>query len=121
MVESQTILLPILNDDGKNSTISPHFGKAPFFAIMNRYDDGTFSNVSIIKQDLDHSDTQTSPIVQAKKKYGVSVIIASHMGPKAQSECKREHITLLNTNEGSVKQTIADFDTLQELTQHDTF
>lgn len=90
--EGDRILFPLLEDNGKESRISEHFGHAPYLAI---YDEGD-GTLTISENTLVHSDPSKSPVDQVMELYGPSMVVGIGMGNRAITLFKEKGVTLLD-------------------------
>jgi len=104
------ILIAIEEDEGINSKLSNHFGHCKNFAI---YETET-EKLEIIKNELNHHDPNSSPVDQLKK-HSLNTVISSSMGRKAIELFKKENIEVKIGTYTTVKEVIANLDTLKEI------
>lgn len=110
---SELIFFPLLNNDGKNSKISPHFGHAPFFGLYDVEKD----ELSIIKNDLDHTDPNKSPIDQIQEAVNPTTIFASGIGERAINIIKTKDLNLKTGNYSTVIEVINNLNNLNVLNE----
>ncbi|MEA3429936.1 MAG: NifB/NifX family molybdenum-iron cluster-binding protein [Nanoarchaeota archaeon] len=109
----ERIFFPLLDDDGENSKISEHFGHAPFFGL---YDVET-KELKIIKNDLDHTDPNKSPIDQIEEAVNPTTIFAKGIGGRAIGIIAQKGLKLKTGNYPTVKDVLDNLDKLDEQTQ----
>ena len=109
-------LVPIVRDDGFDSSIAQHFGKAVQFALI--YGDGT---INIINNDFDHDDPDMTPVEQILDQYNVTRVVAYHIGRKAQMEFRKHGVKLLKAIDKTIGELIQMVDQLEPITESDVF
>jgi len=105
---SEKIFFPLLDNNGENSKISEHFGHAPFFGLY----DVELKLFSIIKNDLDHTDPNQSPIDQIQKAVNPTTIFAKGIGGRAIDLIKEKGLKLKTGNYSTVKEVITNLNNL---------
>jgi predicted Fe-Mo cluster-binding NifX family protein len=108
----EKIFFPLLNNDGLNSKISQHFGHAPFFGLY----DVNKSDLKIIKNDLDHTNPNKSPIDQIQDAVNPTTIFAKGIGGRAIDIIQKKGLKLKTGNYDSVKEVVENIDSLETLT-----
>jgi predicted Fe-Mo cluster-binding NifX family protein len=104
------ILIPILENRGKDSEISLHFGHAPFFAIF----DSEKKMLGIFRNDIDHSNPELTPVDQLAK-YKIDVVYVKDIGQRAIMLFNQKNIQLKTGNFKTVKEVVNNLDKLEEL------
>ena len=114
---SERIVIPVEEKDGLKSHIAQHFGRAPFFAIIDLDENGDISKVETQPNTGEHAGGVGHPheILLALKP---NVIIAYGMGPGGLQSFRNARISVLKAQASTVKEAVAAFKegTLQELT-----
>ncbi|MGM5482297.1 MAG: NifB/NifX family molybdenum-iron cluster-binding protein [Nanobdellota archaeon] len=111
--KKKTIFIPLLDDAGGDSRISPHFGHAPYFAIIKEGE----TQPKIIKNDVDHHDPEKSPVEQIKEIANPDVVVAKKMGMRAITLFNQNNIMLKEATKDRLQDAIDEFDNLPELSQ----
>lgn len=111
--DGERIFFPLMNDDGENSEISQHFGHAPFFGVY----DVEKKVLKIIKNDLDHSDPNKSPIDQIEDAVNPTTIFAKGIGGRAIQIIAEKGLGLKTGNYSTVKDVLENLDKLENQTQ----
>ncbi|MHA1410285.1 MAG: NifB/NifX family molybdenum-iron cluster-binding protein [Candidatus Odinarchaeia archaeon] len=98
------IVVPLINDKGLESSISPHFGRAPFFGVVEVSEDGTYSVVikSNTSQHFGGMGTPSENILS----FQPDVLITIGMGPRAISILTQHNVKLFKAISGSLKDNI---------------
>jgi predicted Fe-Mo cluster-binding NifX family protein len=104
------VFFPLLEDNGLDSKISPHFGHAPFFGIYELKED----KLSIIANELNHSDALKSPIDQIEEVVNPSIIFAQSIGGRAISLIAQKGISLKTGPFNTVREVIEHWDELED-------
>lgn len=111
--KGERIFFPLLDNNGKDSEISAHFGHAPFFGV---YDVGK-KELKIIENNLDHTDPNKSPIDQIEEAVNPTTIFAQGIGGRAIDLIAEKGMSLKTGNYSTVKEAIANLDKLEDQTQ----
>lgn len=112
-MDNQRIFIPLMDDNGKSSEISLHFGHAPFFGLYNV----ASKNLTITENKLDHNNPDTTPVNQIVEQVDPSVVFAQDMGARAISLFKEKNITLKTGPYKTVNEVIDNIDKLEDLTK----
>jgi len=110
---AERIFFPLLDDNGEDSEISSHFGHAPFFGIY----DVEKKELKIIKNDLNHTDPNKSPIDQIEEAVNPTTIFAKGIGGRAIRIISQKGLALKTGDYSNVKEVIANLDKLEDQTQ----
>ncbi len=104
------ILIPVLENRGKESRVSPHFGRAPYFAL---YDSET-DRLEIIETMKEGSGGR-SRLAEDMLKYKPDVVFAAGMGPRAVDLFRLNNIRIETGEYDTVEDIIKNKDKLKEL------
>jgi predicted Fe-Mo cluster-binding NifX family protein len=104
------ILIPVLENRGGESKVSPHFGRAPYFAL---YDSET-DKLEIIENKSEHFGGMGRP-AENMLRYKPNVVFALGMGPRAVDLLKSNNIKIETGDYDTVDDIIANKDKLKEL------
>jgi predicted Fe-Mo cluster-binding NifX family protein len=112
------IVIPVLDESGLNAQLSGHFGRAPYFAVVDLDEDGRVSDQTTIANVSEHFGGVGRPpdrILQLKP----SALITYGMGPRALSIFQNAKVAVLRTNAKTVREVVAAYnnDELEELTE----
>jgi predicted Fe-Mo cluster-binding NifX family protein len=112
------ILVPVVDEGGLDARLSEHFGRAPYFAVIELDENGHVSNqrtVSNIGEHFGGSGRRADFILQFKP----NVIIVYGMGPRGLNIYQNAGVAVLRANANTVKGVIAAYneDRLEELTE----
>ena len=112
------IVIPVQEEGGLDTQLSGHFGRAPYFAVVDLKDDGTVLAQSTIANTSEHFGGVGLPphrILQLKP----DALITYGMGPKALNIFQNAKVAVLRTRANSVQEVIKAYnnDELSELTE----
>ncbi len=112
------IVVPVLNEGNLNAQLSEHFGRAPYFAIVDIAEDGRVSDQMTIANTSEHFGGVGHPpdrILQLKP----NALITYGMGPRALRIFQNAKVAVLRTNVNTVREVVTAYnnDELDELTE----
>jgi len=112
------IVIPVDDESGLNAGLSEHFGRAPYFAVIDLDENGRVSNQQTVPNVSEHFGGTGHPpdcILQLKP----DALIAYGMGPRALSIFQDARVAVLRANANTVKEAIAAYNKneLVELTE----
>jgi len=115
---SVRIVIPVLDESGLNARLSEHFGRAPYFAVVELDENGRISNQRTVPNVGEHfggSGRRADFILQLKP----NAIITYGMGPRGLNIYQSVRVAVLRANANTVKEVIAAYnkDELEELTE----
>jgi predicted Fe-Mo cluster-binding NifX family protein len=113
----ERIVIPAEDGNGLNARLSEHFGRAPYFIIVE-LEDGNISNVQVVPNESEHFGGFGRPpdrILQFRP----NAVITYGMGPRALSIFQEARIAVLKANADTVKDVVEAYrqDRLEELTE----
>jgi len=113
----ERIVIPAEDENGLNARLSEHFGRAPYFIIVE-LEDGNISNVQVVPNESEHFGGFGRPpdrILQFRP----NAVITYGMGPRALSIFQEARIAVLKANADTVKDVVEAYrqDKLEELTE----
>lgn len=111
------LIIPVENQNGLNSNLAEHFGRAPYFAVVDLAEDGEVSNFKIVANVGEH----TGGVGQAHDyilELRPNAIIVYGMGPRGLNTFQNANVAVLKTNAFLVNEVITAYkeSKLQELT-----
>lgn len=106
----ERIFFPLLEDNGRDSRISDHFGHAPFFGVY----DVSENKLDIIPNDLDHTDPSKSPIDQIEEAVNPTIIFAKGIGGRAISIIEEKGLKLKTGDFNTAGEAIDNLENLEE-------
>ncbi len=112
------IVIPVVDENGLNAQISAHFGRAPYFAVIELNAKGavvTQQTVPNVGEHLGGSGARSVGILQLKP----NAVITYGMGPRGLRIFQNANVAVLQANANTVKAVIAAYhrDELRELTE----
>ena len=112
------IVVPVSDDRGIAAHLSQHFGRAPFYAIIDLDDEGHVIGQGTIANTSEHFGGVGHPpdrILQLKPK----ALITYGLGPKALRIFQNAGVAVLRTEANTVREVVRAYNNneLQELTQ----
>jgi len=114
----ERIVIPVIEDAGLNSRLSEHFGRAPYFMVIEMSSEGEILKVEAIPNTSEHFGGFGRPpdrILQLNP----TVLITYNMGPRALNMFQQARVTVLRANALTVREVIEAFKRgqLEELTE----
>lgn len=104
--DSMVIAIPALDNNGLKSRISEHFGRAPYFAIVELTDEKI--DVKHIANTGEHFHGG-SRAIDVVINHNASVVIAHSMGQKALDNLHQAGITVLKTIAKTVEEAVFEY------------
>jgi predicted Fe-Mo cluster-binding NifX family protein len=112
------IVVPTADESGLNAQLAEHFGRAPYFAVVDLDEDGEVSSVRTVPNVGEHfgGGGQTHDRILELKP---NAIIVYGMGPRGLAGFQNAKVAVLTANASTVREVIAAYkdDKLQELTE----
>ena len=114
---SVRIVIPVVDETGLDARLSEHFGRAPYFAVVELDENGQVVNQRTAPN-VGHfggSGQRADSILQLKP----NAIITYGMGPRGLSIYQSVRVAVLRANANTVREVIAAYnrDELEELTE----
>jgi predicted Fe-Mo cluster-binding NifX family protein len=112
------IVVPVADESGLNAQLAEHFGRAPYFAVIDLDENGEVSNAKTVSNVGEHaggSGQAHDHILELKP----NAIIVYGMGPRGLSTFQSAGVAVLKADANTVREVIAAHkaDRLQELTE----
>ena len=118
------IVIPVVDESGLNARLSEHFGRAPYFAVVNLDQDGQILSHKTVPNTSEHFRGTGLPhtckmhvdrILQLRP----NALIAYGMGGGALAIFQNARVPVLRANADTVKDVISGYkdDALEELTE----
>jgi predicted Fe-Mo cluster-binding NifX family protein len=113
----ERIVIPAEDGNGLNARLSEHFGRAPYFIIVE-LEDGNISNVQVVPNESEHFGGFGRPPDRILQ-FMPNAVITYGMGPRALSIFQEARIAVLKANADTVKDVVEAYrqDKLEELTE----
>jgi len=115
---TRRIIVPAASQEGLKANLAEHFGRAPYFAVVDLNDNGEVTNVKTVPNVGEHAGGMGHAhdnILDLQP----NVIIVYGMGPRGLNTFQSAGIAVLRANANTVNEVIAAYkdDKLQELTE----
>ena len=115
---NERIVIPVIENSGLESRLSEHFGRAPYFMVVEIDSKGEIVNIEAIPNTSEHFGGFGRPpdkILQLKP----TALITYGMGPRALSIFQQARVAVLRANASTVREVIEAFkrNELEELTE----
>ena len=109
------IIIPVYNEYGLNAQICDHFGRTPYFEIIDLDQNGQIIKQSTVSSPGEHFCEGISFLLNLKP----DIMIAQGMGQRVIQNFQNARIGILRTNATVVKDAISEFNKgeLVELTE----
>jgi predicted Fe-Mo cluster-binding NifX family protein len=115
---SGRIVIPTVGQEGLNATLAEHFGRAPYFAVVDVNDKGDVANVKTVPNVGEHTGGMgyTHDHILGLQP---DAIIVYGMGPRGLNTFQSAGVAVLRANAATVGEVITAYkdDKLQELTE----
>jgi predicted Fe-Mo cluster-binding NifX family protein len=101
------ICIPSMDDKGLFSEISVHFGKSPYFTILD-VEDNKIKEIKVIKSEGKHAGGKKTPaeiIIQLKP----DVLLCANLGSKAIQMLNKEGVKIFAGASGNVENTFEEW------------
>ncbi len=113
---AQRLVIPVEDNNGLKSRVAQHFGRAPYFAVIDLDDKGTVSHVDFQANKGEHHGGSGHPhenILALKP----DVIVAFGMGPGGIQSFRKAQIRVLKAEQNVAEEVVNAFKqgTLKEL------
>jgi len=112
------LAIPVEDSNGLNARLSQHFGRAPYFAVVELDENGKVSDLQMVPNKSEHFGGMVKPpqIILSLRPNGV---ITYGMGPRALNMFQSANVAVLQTDKDFVKDVIEAYnkDELIELTE----
>ena len=112
------VVVPVSDKNGLNARIAEHFGRAPFYVVVELENGGKIKSIETLENKGEHFGGQGhmhEHILEQKP----NAIITYGMGPRGLVCFQEAGVAVLKANADKVKDVIAAYndDKLQELTE----
>ena len=112
------IVVPTTGQEGLNATLAEHFGRAPYFAVVDLNDNGEVANVKTVPNVGEHAGGMgyTHDHILGLQP---NAIIVYGMGPRGLNTFQSAGVAVLRANANTVGEVVTAYkeDKLQELTE----
>jgi len=114
----ERLVIPAEDENGLNARLSEHFGRAPYFIVVDFDENGSISNVQAVLNESEHFGGFGLPPDKILR-FQPHALITYGMGPRALTIFQQARIAVLRANASTVKEVIEAYkeDRLEELTE----
>jgi len=117
-VENERLVIPVIDNAGLDSRLSEHFGRAPYFMVVEINPEGKLSSVKAVPNTSEHFGGFGRPpdrILQLKP----SAVVTYDMGPRALNIFQQARVAVLRTTAATVREVVEAYkrNELEELTE----
>jgi len=115
---NERVVIPVIEDVGLESRLSEHFGRAPYFTIVEINSKGEIVKVETIPNTSEHLGGFGSPpekILQLRP----TALITYGMGPRALNIFQQARVAVFKANATTVREIVEAYkrNELEELTE----
>ncbi|MGQ9514506.1 MAG: NifB/NifX family molybdenum-iron cluster-binding protein [Thermoproteota archaeon] len=100
------IVVPIVKDEGIRSIIADHFGRAPYFAVVELKKDGSLEKIEVMENRGEHLGGQVS-VEEFIGKLKPDALLVKGMGPRGLNAFQSQGVAVftgaLDTVEGAIR------------------
>jgi len=111
------IIVPAASQEGLNANLAEHFGRAPYFAVVDLNDNGEVTNVKTVPNVGEHAGGMgyTHDHILGLQP---NAIVVYGMGPRGLNTFQSAGVAVLRANANTVGEVVAAYkdNKLQELT-----
>jgi len=102
------IVFSVNNNNGIESEVSAHFGKCPYFLVIDVEESGAVKNTEAVSNPY-FSGHSPGVVPEFIAELGADIMISGGMGPKAIEYFEKLNIKVFTGAQGSVKSNLAKF------------
>ena len=112
------IVVPVVDESGLDARLSEHFGRAPYFAVIDLDENGSISSQRTVSNMSEHFGGTGRPpdrILRLRP----NALVTYGMGPRALAIFQNARVAVLRANANTLKGIILAYnnDELEELTE----
>jgi predicted Fe-Mo cluster-binding NifX family protein len=117
-VVTDRIVIPVLDESGLNARLSEHFGRAPYFAVIDLDENGIILNLRTESNVSEHFGGTGRPPDRILQ-FQPNALITYGMGSRALSIFQDARVAVLRANGNTVKEVVTAYtkNELVELTE----
>jgi predicted Fe-Mo cluster-binding NifX family protein len=115
---TERIIVPTENQEGLNAKLAEHFGRAPYYTVVELDEKGEASNVKTVPNVGEHAGGMGFSHDHILE-YKPTALIVYGMGPRGLSSFQSAGVAVLKANANTVSEVVAAYKDgrLQELTE----
>jgi predicted Fe-Mo cluster-binding NifX family protein len=106
---TKRILMPVEDEAGLGAQVAHHFGRAPYFAIVELDENQKISKVKTEPNKSEHMGGAPGHSHESFLALKPDIVVAYTMGPGALSTFQNAGITILKATENTVKGNVESF------------
>ena len=112
------IIVPAANQEGLKANLAEHFGRAPYFAVVDLNDNGDVAHVKTVPNVGEHAGGMGYTHDHILKLQPNAIIVYG-MGPRGLNTFQSAGVAVLRANAKTVDEVVTAYkdDKLQELTE----
>jgi predicted Fe-Mo cluster-binding NifX family protein len=112
------IIIPTDNNEGINASLAEHFGRAPYFTVVEFDSKGEVTNINTVTNVSEHVGGTGSPHDHLTKLQPTAIVVHG-MGPRGITAFQSAGIEVLRANANTVKEVVEAYKQgkLEELTE----
>jgi predicted Fe-Mo cluster-binding NifX family protein len=112
------VIVPVEDQKGLNARLAEHFGRAPYYAVVDFDENGKVANVKTVPNVGEHAGGMGYSHDNILE-YQPKAIIVYGMGPRGLMSFQNAGVAVLKANANTVGEVVAAYreDKLQELTE----
>jgi predicted Fe-Mo cluster-binding NifX family protein len=113
------LVVPAEDQNGLNARLAEHFGRAPYFTVVDFNEQGEVADVKTVPNVSEHAGGTGFAHDQIMVELKPNAIIVYGMGPKGLISFQNGGVAVLKANADTVSEVIGAYkeDRLQELTE----
>ena len=114
----ERVVVPVLNEAGEASQLSPHFGRAPLFAVIEFTEEGQIGSMEFASNRSEHFGGRGRP-PDILLSFAPNTVITFGMGPRALRRFQAEGVAVMQATSEHLGEVLNAFknNQLQELTE----
>jgi len=112
------VIVPTENQEGVNAQLAEHFGRAPYYTVVELGEDGEVSNVKTVPNVGEHAGGMGFSHDHILE-YKPTALIVYGMGPRGLNTFQSAGVVVLKANANAVSEVVKAYreDKLEELTE----
>jgi predicted Fe-Mo cluster-binding NifX family protein len=114
----ERVIVPVLNEAGEASQLSPHFGRAPFFAIIEFSENNEIGKIEFAPNRSGHFGGGGERPPDILLSFSPNTVITVGMGPRALRRFQSEGVAVMQATVNTLGEVLTAFknNELMELT-----
>lgn len=114
----ERVVVPVLDESGEASVLSPHFGRAPLFAIIEFTEEGQIASIEFAPNRSEHFGGRGRP-PDTLLSFAPNTVITFGMGPRALRRFQAEGVAVMQATSEHLGEVLNAFknNQLRELTE----